>query len=213
MRIHLGARLATVLSLIEGGESLVDVGTDHGKLPVAALLSGKVSRATATDISEKSLNKAKLLAEKEGVSLHCLVGDGLKPVREKADVVVIAGMGGAEIVKILREAPCRHRNYILVPHKNAALVRGYLKEENACILRDIAVKEKDHFYFVIQATFALPWRAHSLYFGEEGEAAGEYGVHRLEKLEWLLSRKEDPSLREEKEELTDAQALGNRENA
>ncbi len=205
MRIKLGERLETVLSLIEGGETLCDVGTDHGKLPVAALLSGRAKSAVATDISAASLQKARLLAEKEGVSLRLLVGDGLTPIKQgEADVVCIAGMGGAEIVRILKNAPCRFSRYILLPHRDAPMVRAYLKENNARITRDIAVKEGKHFYFVIEATFALPWEEHSLFFGEEGEAFSDYREARLEKIQKLLSLKSDASLEREKEELTDA---------
>ena len=211
VRIKLGERLQTLLSLIEGGETLCDVGTDHGKLPVAALLSGRAGKAIATDISESSLSKARLLAEKEGVPLRCIVGDGLTPIKEgEADVVVIAGMGGAEIVRILKNAPCVFSRYLLLPHRDAPMVRGYLKENNARILRDIAVKEGDHFYFVIEATFALPWKEQSLYFGTEGKAFAAYKTARLAKIDKLLSLKSDDSLVKEKEELTDAYGGGDR---
>ena len=205
MRIKLGARLETVLSLIEGGASLADIGTDHGKLPVAALLSGIARRAVAVDISEKSLMKARVLAEEAGVTMRCVRGDGLTPLSEEdADTVVIAGMGGAETVKILEEAPCRFGTYLFVPHKNAPLLRSYLREKNARILRDIVVKEGKHFYFVIRATFSEPWREKSVYFGTEGEAFKEYRAYRLQKIESLLSLKRDESLEQEKEELMHA---------
>ena len=214
MRMKLGKRLDTVLSLIKEGETLCDVGTDHGKLPVAALLSGRARAAVAIDISAPSLAKARLLAEQEGVPLRCLVGDGLSPLgKDETDIVVIAGMGGAEIVKILKEAPRRYPRYVFVPHRDSALVRGYLKEQNARILKDISVKEGEHFYFVIEATFSLPWREKSLWFGSEGEDFEAYKAYRLQKIEKLLSFKQDPSLIREKEELTDAQALGNRGGA
>ena len=207
MRISLGERLSAVLSLIEGGVKLADIGTDHGKLPVAALLSGRASEATATDISEKSLLKARLLAEKEGVPLRCLVGDGLSPLKAgDAEVVVIAGMGSAEILRILENAPCAFPRYLFVPHKNAPLLRRYLKEKNVLITHDVAVKEGKHFYFVIEADFTAPWREKSLYFGEEGEAFAAYREARLQKIEQLLALKKDPMLEEEKEELIHAQA-------
>ena len=210
MRIKLGERLQAVLSLIKGGETLCDVGTDHGKLPVAALLSGKAASAIATDISAASLQKARLLAEKENVPLRCLVGDGLAPLKQgEADVIVIAGMGGAEIVRILENAPCRFPRYILLPHRDAPMVRGYLKEQNARILRDVTVKEGKHFYFVIEATFDLPWKDQSLYCGETGGDFEEYRRMRLAKIEKLLSLKSDLSLANEKEELTDAYGGGN----
>ena len=204
MRLRLGERLETVLSLLKEGETLCDVGTDHGKLPVAALLSGKAKSAIAIDISAQSLQKAKLLAEREDVPLRCLVGDGLTPLRKgEADAIVIAGMGGMEIVQILENAPCVFPRYVLVPHRDAPAVREYLKNKNARILRDIAVKEGEHFYFVIEATFALPWEERSLYFGTEGEAFPAYRRARLQKIDKLLSLKSDSSLEREKEELTD----------
>ena len=210
MRIKLGERLGAVLSLLKEGETLCDVGTDHGKLPVAALLSGKADKAVATDISAASLSKARLLAEKENVPLRCVVGDGLAPVKEgEADVVVIAGMGGMEIVRILKTAPCVFPRYILLPHRDAPAVRAYLKENNARILSDVVVKEGGHFYFVIEATFALPWREQSLYYGEQGGAFPEYRRARLMKIEKLLSLKNDELLEKEKEELTDAACGGN----
>ena len=205
MRIKIDRRLQTVLSLIEGEECLCDVGTDHGKLPVAALLTGRAKRAVAIDISEKSLSKARLLAEQEGVEMRCIVGDGLSALQEgEASVVVIAGMGGAEIVKILGAAPCVFPRYIFVPHKNAPLLRAYLREKKAGILRDVAVKEGKHYYFVIEASFDAEWREHSLYFGTEGEDFEAYRNARLKKIEELLRVTKDPALREEKEELTNA---------
>jgi len=213
VRLKLGARLETVLSLLKEGETLCDVGTDHGKLPVAALLSGRAKSAIAIDISASSLSKARLLAESENVPLRCIVGDGLTPLHKgETEVVVIAGMGGAEIVRILQNAPCIFPRYILLPHRDAPMVRGYLKERNARILHDIAVKEGEHFYFVIEATFDLPWQERSLYFGEEGEAFLAYRQARLEKINRLLSLKSDALLEREKEELTDADSGGDRAN-
>ena len=204
------ARLSAVLSLIKEGETLCDVGTDHGKLPVAALLSGRAKSAIATDISDKSLSKARILAEREGVPLLCRCGDGLTPLSKgETDVVVIAGMGGAEIVRILSNAPCVFSRYIFVPHRDAPLVRRYLRDSNACITHDIAVKEGKHFYFVIEANFSSPWQERSLYFGREGSAFEEYRAARLTKIDALLALKQDPSLEEEKEELIHAFGFGN----
>ena len=208
MRPLKDARLRTLLSLIEGGVILADVGTDHGKLPVAALLSGRASAAIAIDVSEASLAKARTLAAEEGVSMRCIVGDGLHPLKEgEADVVVIAGIGAAETIKILEEAPCLFRRYLFIPHKNPPLLRRYLKEKNARIVRDIAVKEGNHFYFVIEADFTLPWEEHSLYFGTEGEAFEAYRAYRLQKVTSLIALGGDPSLAKEKEELIHAETI------
>ncbi len=198
--IKLDKRLSFCLSLIEG-ETLCDVGTDHGKLPVVALLSGKVKSAVAIDISAKSLKKAELLAEEWGVSLSCRVGDGLKPLcGEKTDACVIAGMGGREIVKILSETPSAAKSYILVPHTDAPIVRAFLKENNMRIVRDAIVKDAEKFYPILKVDPALPWNeAHNLYFGDGTPDGEAYKKMRLEKIERILSVREDAALKEEKE--------------
>ena len=214
MRIRLGERLSAVLSLVGEAETLCDVGTDHGKLPVAALLSGRVKKAIAIDISEPSLRKAELLAEREGVPLRCVVGDGLTPLTEgECDLVVIAGMGGAEIVRILENARCTYSRYLLVPHRDAPLVRNYLKGKNIGITHDLVVREGKHFYFVIEADGTRPWTAHGTYVGDEGKDLEAYRKERLAKIERLLQLKQDLSLEEEKEELTHAAHFGDNGNA
>ena len=197
----LGARLDTCLSLISGERCITDVGTDHGRLPVYALKQGRTERAVAVDISEKSLKKATLLAEKEGVSLTAVVCDGLQGVREEdAPLVVIAGMGGREIVKILEEAPFPLQRAIFVPHTHAVFLRRYLRERNVRIERDITVAESGHFYPVLLTDFRLPWReTDNVYVGGEGDARSAYIEMRLKKIEEYLTHTDDAALREEKE--------------
>ena len=200
MTVKLDKRLSFCLSLVEG-ETLCDVGTDHGKLPVAALLRGRVKSAIAIDVSEKSLAKAKNLAESVGVPLRCLAGDGLNPLRgERIDVCVIAGMGGREIVKILSEASCEVKSFVLVPHTDAPLVRAYLKERNFGIVRDAIVSESGKFYPVIKVDPSLPWNEeHNLFFGEGDPDGAAYKKARLMKIRKILSVRDDPALREEEE--------------
>ena len=204
MRKGLGDRLETCLSLIEGAECMVDVGTDHGKLPVYALLEGRTKRAVAVDVSSKSLQKARTLAEERGVALETILGDGLTLVSERdADIVVIAGMGGYEIVKILEEAPFRIRKCILVPHTHASVVRRYLKENDVAVLRDIMVSEGKHFYPVLLVDYRERWQgADNVYVGKEGAALEAYIRQRLDKIESYLVHNDDPLLKEEKEILT-----------
>ena len=197
----LGARLDTCLSLINGERCITDVGTDHGRLPVYALKQGRTERAVAVDISEKSLRKATLLAEKEGVTLTAVVCDGLKGVRaEDASLVIIAGMGGREIVKILEEAPFPLERAIFVPHTHAVFLRSYLRERDVRIDRDIMVAEGDHYYPVILADLRHPWReTDNVYVGREGDARTAYIEMRLKKINAYLAYTDDAALKKEKE--------------
>ena len=53
--IKLTERLQKIYDQVRPGESVCDVGTDHGYVPLALLESGKSPKAIMSDISEGSL--------------------------------------------------------------------------------------------------------------------------------------------------------------
>ena len=114
MPIRLDARLAVVAELASGAVTVCDVGCDHGKLACWLVETGRAERAIATDISLPSLKKAEVLAEHLGVSdlVETRAGDGLDPVLDgEADTVVIAGMGGDLIARILERAHAEGKRF------------------------------------------------------------------------------------------------------
>lgn len=146
--IRLDARLREITSEIQG-ETLADIGCDHGKVTVTALLEERVKRAYAVDISPDSLQKAKILAEEQGVTLTPVLCDGIPDLTPPPDVIVIAGMGGNEIVSILtKRAP--DARYILVPHQDAPFLRGWLSERFT-VVRDNFVESNGKFYPILVA--------------------------------------------------------------
>lgn len=130
------------------GDGLCDVGCDHGKLCVKAKLDG-FKRVVATDISEPSLNKAIELAKSCGVEIEAVCTDGLSGVElDGIDNVVIAGMGGLEIINILTNAPSRVKNYVLSPNTKNVELRKYLLENGYGIKRDYTIEDAK-FYTII----------------------------------------------------------------
>ncbi len=89
-----------------GRQKIADIGTDHGYLPIWLMKNGIAKCVTATDIREGPLLRAKsaaLIAEETGISF--LRSDGLKDLSaEDYDTVIIAGMGGETIIKIIDES-------------------------------------------------------------------------------------------------------------
>lgn len=146
----MGARLDAVLARINC-RTLADIGCDHGKVAVGALLEGRAERCIATDISEKCLQKARELARTKGVDkIEFRVGDGLSVLAPfEADCVVIAGMGGREIASVLQKAPPLKAKFILVPHDDAPLLRRFLAENGYGVESDRIVGEGRRFYPVI----------------------------------------------------------------
>ena len=94
----LGKRLGAALGLIDC-DTLADVGCDHGKAGIAAIRTGRAKRVILTDISEKSLSKARASAEYFGIDADCRVGDGM----------TVLAPGEADCVLKIGRASCRER--------------------------------------------------------------------------------------------------------
>ena len=136
---------------------VADIGTDHGKLVGQLFLDGKIEKAYLTDISEQSLEKAKLLISKLDFAKNStfIVSDGFDNMQDIKDSyqAIIAGMGGEEIIKILSkiESNKNINSFILQPQKNVVNLREYLINNGYKIKTDIVVKDGTQFYFVIKA--------------------------------------------------------------
>ncbi|MEG2413689.1 MAG: class I SAM-dependent methyltransferase [Clostridia bacterium] len=143
----LDKRLGAVINEIDG-DVLADIGCDHGKIAIAALQQGKCKRAIASDISEKSLQKAKALAEKCKIdNIEFLVSDGFAGYENIAvNVAVIAGMGGKEIVNILANEPKGIAKLILVANTDVILLRTFLLEKGKYIDKDYTIQVGRYFY-------------------------------------------------------------------
>lgn len=185
------ARINAVLCEIKKGDKVADIGCDHGIVAnLAVNITGNV--VFATDISEPSLQKARLYAEALGQTdkVICRSGDGLEPVEnEDVDTVVIAGMGGNEIIRILSRASVRYEKYIFVPHRDAKRLRQYLSDNGYAVKSDTAIVSEGKYYWIIVAegTGNTKYTPFQLYFGKtENDARTEYVENRRKYLKQLL---------------------------
>lgn len=149
--IKLDKRLKCLLSEIQG-DTIADIGCDHGKLAVSAVLGGFAKSTIAVDISAESLAKTSKLADICGVSeqVSCRVGDGFMPIKERSvDTAVIAGVGGYEIAEILANCECEVKRFVLCPHQNADKARIALNGLGYTAVKDYVVKSGGKFYPII----------------------------------------------------------------
>ena len=144
-------RLKEIFSSIPVGEVFADVGCDHGYIAKAVLKSGKCKKAIVSDISEKSLLKAKSLLAREIAAgkAVAVVSDGFKNL-PPCDVALIAGMGGDEIIKILTEAPFLPENLVLQPMKQSPKVRVFVVDSGYAVQEDRVFSEGYMFYDLIR---------------------------------------------------------------
>jgi len=151
----LSIRLQRACALIPYGTACVaDIGCDHGFLSRELIVRNGVKKVIAVDISPQSLEKARLLAEHHNLESRIITrcGFGLRPIsRSEADIAVIAGMGGGEIIKILSDSERADgiEKFILLPHKDVTLLREYLSGRTL-IVSDRTIKDKGKFYDLIE---------------------------------------------------------------
>ena len=151
-------RLLAIASLAQDGIGLVDVGTDHGYLPAWLAKNGYHGELFASDINEGPLMAARRTAAESGVSecIRFLLCDGLSHCPPDAvDTIVIAGMGGDMIVKILDEAEwCMDPRYrlILQPMTKAEVLRYWLVY-NGFSIRSELIVDDGGLYQILSAGF------------------------------------------------------------
>ena len=155
--IKLGERLLKIANKIEDGESVLDIGTDHGYLPLYLYEKGKCNKLILSDISEGSLKKAEEDAKTyfPEVEFDLRIGDGLKVVKPKeVDTVVIAGMGGNLIKDILDfdlNKSWTFEKYIFEPRRHIGRLRHYLLYHSFKIVDEDLAREGDYIWPIITA--------------------------------------------------------------
>lgn len=135
-------------------EVFADIGCDHGYAAQRMLETGACERVIVSDVSEKCLKKAETLLSPyiaEGKAA-AVASDGFESV-PRCDVALIAGMGGEEIIGIIKRAveggKALPQRLVLQPMKNPDKVRRCVVENGYKIVRDYLFYVKDKYYIVI----------------------------------------------------------------
>ena len=147
-----GKRIDTLCSLLAPAKVFADVGCDHGYCTEYMLKNELCERAIFSDVSKGSLAKAeKLLAPyvEEGKAVG-VFGDGFYGVDKSVDEVLIAGMGGSEIVSILSDKKYGFmpKRFVFQPMHDSEKLRRYILEKGGYIERDYTF-EDGKFYDII----------------------------------------------------------------
>ena len=152
--LALQPRLHAIASLVPDGARLVDVGTDHGFIPVSLLLNDRVRSAIASDIGAAPLDHARRTAQQFDMTerMEFRLCDGLNGIGEdEVDTIVIAGMGGDNISSILDAAPWTKNGALLLlqPMSKAEVLRRYLPENGYQVVAEQLVADKGVIYPIL----------------------------------------------------------------
>ncbi len=176
--IKIPERLECIISNVKSGGIVADIGCDHAFTSICLIERKLAKGAIAMDINKEPLKRAKQHIEEAGLS-HCIVtrlSDGAKELPEGvADTILISGMGGALITKILEDSISvtkSAKELVLSPQSEIYLVRHFLHGNGFKIVHEDMVKEHGKFYVVIRA---VPGKER--YRGRAGYIYGEYLIN------------------------------------
>ena len=167
--IRLSSRLSAVFDQVSaarkelGPGRVIDVGSDHGLLAVACLENGIANRVICTEIHEEpSKHSAEALREAgfEERS-QVFVTDGLNGIMlEKGDIIVIAGMGGLNIIDIVTDCiesepqqTLKEVRFVIQAQKSVNLVRKFFAERGFIFDDESVCTDRDFFYNIMRMSY------------------------------------------------------------
>lgn len=157
--MELSKRLKRIAEHVDKCESVADIGTDHGYIPIYLVKEGICKKAIASDINKGPIEKAKVNVAFEGVSnkIKCLLGPGLNPLKVgEVNGVILAGMGGNLTRDILLADMDKVKKYdfiILQPAQNPEVLREFLYKNDYEIIDEDLIKDEGRFYELFKVKY------------------------------------------------------------
>ena len=203
--MNLSLRLKTIAGMVRF-PTLADVGTDHAFLPIELCRKNLVKKAAACDVNKGPLEHARINISQYGLNqyIETRLGSGLESLRPfEFETLVIAGMGGALIEKLLSEhleTAKSFKQIILQPQRNLYDLRFFLIGNGFKLIDEKIIFDNDVHYFIFEviAGESMPYTIEQLYFGAYAQDMPKNAflsylseeIRRLEKHEFVKLKSE-----------------------
>lgn len=157
--MELSTRLETIASMVDKCECVVDVGTDHGYIPIYLVRNNICNTAIASDINKGPVEKARFNVRIEGLEdkINCRLGGGLTTINKgEVQGIVIAGMGGNLIRDIIEERKEIFKEVefaVLQPVQNPEVLREYIYQKGYKIIDEELCIDENRFYEIIKIKY------------------------------------------------------------
>ncbi|MGN1379182.1 MAG: class I SAM-dependent methyltransferase, partial [Bacilli bacterium] len=143
-------RLEAIISLIDNGSSVLDVGTDHAYLPIILSQNKKCKSIIASDVSNNALKIAKDNLKKYHIdNVKLILSNGLENINEYYDTIVLAGMGTSTIIKILENKKLPN-TLIISSNNDLYKLRKFMNKIKYKIKEEIVILENNKYYDIIK---------------------------------------------------------------
>lgn len=152
--IKLSKRMQAIADLVTPGLSVADIGCDHGYLPIYLVQNQIINRAVAMDIKKGPISAAQDHIHREGLDdyITTRLSDGLQNLQPtEGQSVIIAGMGGRLILKILADGKRFYESgqiqeLILQPQSELSLFRRSMRQMGFVCQKEDMVLEDGKYY-------------------------------------------------------------------
>ncbi len=156
--VTLSARLQAIADMTPSCDAFIDIGCDHGYIPIWLLKNNKCRSVIASDIGQGPLDTARrnarsCLTDSDRISF--ILSDGLDmiiPPERGYNVLSVTGMGGLLIEEILDKGYDKlscFSSLILSPHTKQEELRRYLIGNGFIIKDERYVIDNDKLYVVM----------------------------------------------------------------
>lgn len=155
--VNLSKRMEAIVNMVDEGARVCDVGCDHGFVSIALLERKVALHAVMMDVNKGPLDHARDNASVYGVSSDSefILSDGLQKYNSgHADTMIVAGMGGPLIRKILLEGSDKlsdFHTFVFSPQSEIREFRIFLYENGFEIIDEDMVLEDGKFYQIMKA--------------------------------------------------------------
>ena len=183
-QFQLPKRLETIIERMPDSGCLADVGCDHAYVAIEAVRRGRAARALACDVRKGPLQQAAehILCAGLAGKIETRLSDGLEKVAPgEADTVVIAGMGGPLMERILQGRLGDFAHFVLSPQSEIPHFRRFLLAEGMQIDEETMLIDEGKYYVILNVSQRADAAASdSMYVTEEDFLYGGRLLRRLD---------------------------------
>ena len=151
--MKLSKRLQAIYDMVPSGV-VADVGSDHGKLIISLFQNGVISKGYAIENKKGPYERlVKAIKEENATGITPMLSDGISELPSDVNIVVIAGMGGFNVIDILKKNPRKLKNVstlIVDAHNAIPELRKQVCKMGYVIADEDIVYESGVYYEIIK---------------------------------------------------------------
>lgn len=182
-QFQLPKRLETIIERMPASGCIADIGCDHAYVAIEAVRRGKAARALACDVRKGPLQQAAehILCAGLAGKIETRLSDGLEKVAPgEADCVIIAGMGGPLMERILQGRLADFGHFVLSPQSEIPHFRRFLLAEGMRIDEETMLIDEGKYYVIFNVSQRADASSDPMYVTEEDFLYGGRLLRRLD---------------------------------